>query len=65
MRSALAASTANHSGKKFWKPVHLPFYLMILPGFLYFLIFKYVPMFGLLISFQRYDPFVVSLGRLG
>lgn len=31
---------------------------MILPGFLYFLIFKYVPMFGLLISFQRYDPFV-------
>jgi putative aldouronate transport system permease protein len=37
---------------------HLPFYLMILPGLLYFLIFKYVPMFGLLISFQRYDPFV-------
>ncbi|MBB6732594.1 sugar ABC transporter permease [Cohnella sp. CBP 2801] len=37
---------------------HLPFYLMILPGLLYFIVFKYVPMFGLVISFQQYDPFV-------
>jgi len=32
-------------------------YLMILPGFLFFLIFKYVPMGGLMIAFQEYDPF--------
>lgn len=32
-------------------------YLMILPGVLYFLIFKYIPMFGLVISFQDYLPF--------
>jgi putative aldouronate transport system permease protein len=35
----------------------LPLYLMILPGFLYFLIFKYVPMLGILIAFQDFDPF--------
>lgn len=39
-----------------------PFYLMILPGFLYLLIFKYAPMFGLVIAFQNYDPFVGFLG---
>ncbi|WP_168121784.1 ABC transporter permease subunit [Paenibacillus sp. HB172176] len=57
MRKALAAGTAQPSEKKLWRMAHLPFYVMILPGFLYFLIFKYVPMFGLLISFQHYDPF--------
>lgn len=32
-------------------------YVMILPGLLYFLIFKYIPMYGLIISFQDYKPF--------
>ncbi|RUS45019.1 sugar ABC transporter permease [Cohnella sp. AR92] len=32
-------------------------YLMILPGLLYFIIFKYVPMYGLIISFKDYKPF--------
>lgn len=32
-------------------------YLMILPGFLYFAIFKYVPMAGLVIAFQDYLPY--------
>lgn len=58
MKKALAAGAAVPSEKKHWKIAHIPFYVMILPGFLYFLIFKYVPMFGLLISFQQYDPFV-------
>lgn len=31
---------------------------MLLPGILYFLIFKYAPMWGLLISFQNYQPFL-------
>lgn len=34
------------------------FYLMIFPGFLYFVIFKYAPMWGLVISFQDYQPFL-------
>lgn len=42
-----------------WKPIRQDFflYLLILPGVLYFLIFKYVPMWGVLISFQNYSPF--------
>lgn len=32
-------------------------YFMILPGLLYFFIFKYLPMFGLVIAFQDYKPY--------
>lgn len=32
-------------------------YAMILPGLLYFLVFKYLPMYGLIIAFQDYKPF--------
>lgn len=37
-------------------------YLMILPGFLYFVIFKYLPMGGLIISFQDYQPYLGIAG---
>ncbi|RXZ82685.1 sugar ABC transporter permease [Paenibacillaceae bacterium] len=33
-------------------------YLLILPGVLYFIIFKYVPMWGIVISFQDYSPYM-------
>ncbi|MCM3126973.1 ABC transporter permease [Paenibacillus provencensis] len=33
-------------------------YLMILPGFLFFVVFKYLPMGGLIISFQDYQPYL-------
>lgn len=33
-------------------------YLMILPGVIYFLIYKYFPMYGLLIAFQDYKPYL-------
>jgi len=33
-------------------------YLMALPGIAYFLVFKYVPMGGLVIAFQDYKPFL-------
>lgn len=32
-------------------------YLLALPGLLFFLIFKYIPMFGIVIAFQNYSPF--------
>ncbi|WP_054026977.1 ABC transporter permease subunit [Bacillus sp. FJAT-28004] len=35
----------------------IPIYLMILPGLLFFIIFKYIPMGGIIIAFQNYDPF--------
>lgn len=34
-----------------------PLYVMILPGLLYFLIFRYGPMGGILIAFKSYSPF--------
>lgn len=37
-------------------------YLMVLPGVLYFIIFKYFPMGGLIIAFQDYQPFLGILG---
>jgi putative aldouronate transport system permease protein len=37
-------------------------YLMIFPGVLYFLIFKYLPMAGLIIAFQDYQPYLGVLG---
>ncbi|WP_245920619.1 ABC transporter permease [Melghirimyces profundicolus] len=33
-------------------------YLLILPGLLYFLLYKYLPMLGLVMSFQDYSPFL-------
>lgn len=31
---------------------------MLLPGLLYFFLFKYWPMYGILISFKDYQPFL-------
>jgi putative aldouronate transport system permease protein len=36
----------------------IPLYLMILPGFLFFLIFKYIPMAGIVLAFKDFDPFL-------
>ncbi|TDG00604.1 ABC transporter permease [Paenibacillus piri] len=33
-------------------------YLLITPGVLYFVIFKYIPMWGIMISFQDYSPYL-------
>ncbi|MCL7748242.1 sugar ABC transporter permease [Halalkalibacter sp. MEB205] len=33
-------------------------YLMITPGILYFFIYKYIPMYGLIIAFQDYKPYL-------
>ncbi|WP_372636324.1 ABC transporter permease [Cohnella sp.] len=37
-------------------------YMMILPGLLFFIIFKYVPMAGLVIAFQDYKPYLGITG---
>ena len=33
-------------------------YLMIAPGLIYLFIYKYIPMYGLIISFQNYKPYL-------
>lgn len=37
---------------------HRWMYLMLLPGFIYFLVFHYVPMVGYVIAFKDYSPFL-------
>jgi len=37
-------------------------YLLLLPGLLFFLLFKYVPMWGVIIAFMDYSPFRGILG---
>lgn len=44
------------SWKDLWRNKLL--YLMILPGFVYFVIFKYLPMGGMVIAFQDYQPYL-------
>ncbi|MFC7681063.1 ABC transporter permease [Paenibacillus sp. GCM10028914] len=43
-----------------WKQLkaHKYLYLLGLPGMIYFLVFKYAPMYGILIAFQDYSPIV-------
>ena len=38
--------------------LHKIYYLLALPGVLYFLIFKYVPMFGIIIAFKDVSPYL-------
>ncbi|MBB6674430.1 ABC transporter permease [Cohnella nanjingensis] len=42
--------------KSYWKRA-FPVYLMILPGLLFFIVFKYIPMVGISIAFMAYSPF--------
>lgn len=46
--------------RNFWRTLkkNRYLYLLALPGILYFLIFKYLPMWGLVLSFQNYSPFL-------
>ncbi|GIN57883.1 protein LplB [Lederbergia ruris] len=37
-------------------------YIMLLPGVIYFVVFKYFPMWGVLIAFQDYSPFLGFTG---
>ncbi|WP_408638464.1 ABC transporter permease [Paenibacillus baimaensis] len=61
--NAVAVASMNHTArkksvfrKKLFKERWL--YLMLVPGILYFLTFKYAPMFGLVMAFQNYQPFL-------
>ena len=47
---------ARRRAASVWR--HKTLYLMALPGIVYFLLFKYLPMGGLVIAFQDYMPFM-------
>lgn len=46
--------------KRMWKERWL--YLLMLPGLAFFVIYKYVPMWGVLMAFQKYQPHLGVLG---
>lgn len=45
---------------KMWRDRFL--YFLVLPGLLYFIIYKYIPMLGMVIAFQEYSPFLGFTG---
>ncbi|GIO15494.1 putative multiple-sugar transport system permease YteP [Cohnella xylanilytica] len=55
VRPAAALKTGSERSRRIRRNKWL--YLMIAPGLIYFLVFKYIPMYGLIISFQDYKPF--------
>jgi putative aldouronate transport system permease protein len=64
MQTTAAVNEAAQPGKRSkwktaWKDIARDKYLYLLavPGALYFLIFKYIPMGGILIAFQEYSPY--------
>lgn len=46
----------NKTGK--YMKQHIWLYIMLVPGLLYFILFRYVPMGGLVIAFKEYSPFI-------
>ncbi|WP_156762157.1 ABC transporter permease [Microbacterium karelineae] len=63
--STAAAPTSHPRGKGWrhsyvWR--HRTLYLMIVPGIVYFLIFKYLPMGGLVMAFQDFTPYLGVFG---
>ena len=58
--NAVAAPTVTkkkHPGwSKFWKSRQL--LLLFLPGLIFYLLFCYTPMYGIIVAFQKYSPFL-------
>ena len=51
------------SGKEYWRRLGMDIkgsiwlYILLIPGFVYFVVFKYLPMWGVVISFENYVPY--------
>ncbi|WP_010271481.1 ABC transporter permease [Paenibacillus senegalensis] len=45
----------GRTGKKIWKSRYM--YLFVLPGLLYFIVYRYVPLLGSIIAFKDYSAF--------
>lgn len=50
--------TLNRLSTPQYMKQHVWLYVMLLPGLIYFIMFKYVPMGGLVIAFKDYSPFL-------
>ncbi|AOZ91786.1 ABC transporter permease [Paenibacillus crassostreae] len=59
IESAYKKSLATERRRSIWNGVKRDrfLYLLALPGIVFFILFKYVPMWGIVISFQDYSPY--------
>ncbi len=59
----ISTKSIHGTGKEYWRRLGADLvrdkwlYLLLLPGLLYFIVFKYLPMWGIVISFENYVPF--------
>ncbi|MFE5319233.1 ABC transporter permease [Paenibacillus sp. NPDC056579] len=62
--SALSGRVSRNASNRLWKRIVKGkyIYLLAMPGFLFLLLFKFVPMWGLLLAFQDYNPFKGIMG---
>ena len=65
MTTKAAERRAVHgTGKVYWQRLGADIrrskwlYLLLIPGLIYFLVFKYLPMWGIIIGFEDYSPFL-------
>ena len=60
---AITPQSLHGTGKEYWRRLGADLlrdkwlYLLLLPGFIYFIVFKYLPMWGIVISFENYVPY--------
>jgi len=50
-------STLKRHPTLMYMKAHKWLYLLVLPGVLYFIVFKYIPMLGIVIAFQQFNPY--------
>ena len=69
MSTKAAERRALHgTGKVYWRRLLSEvkrdkwLYVLLLPGLIYFIVFKYLPMFGIVIAFENYVPYSGVLG---
>ena len=59
----VSAKAIHGTGKEYWRRLGADLirdkwlYLLLLPGLIYFIVFKYLPMWGIVISFENYVPY--------
>ncbi|WP_248927258.1 ABC transporter permease [Paenibacillus hamazuiensis] len=58
------AAGSTRGASRLWVRIlrHKYMYLLALPGIAYFILFKFVPMWGLIIAFMKYNPYVGITG---
>lgn len=54
-KSAISTNKGKWTWRKSWKKYKV-LYLLLIPGLLYFILMKYVPLTGILIAFEDYKP---------